>query len=58
MVKKIPKQKDKKHGWTIDYNTLFHISETNIDDIIMHMEDVEAVIIALSKLGYVELEGE
>jgi len=55
-MQKIPRQKNPTSGWTIDYNFLAHLKDQAPVDITPSLEDIEWVILELSKHGYLEVE--
>ena len=57
-MKKISKQSDNKSGWFILYETLEEIADraADIDPVESpSLETVDAVVFAMSQLGYIEL---
>ena len=58
-MKKIPAatEKDKKVGWTLNYEFMDHIStNTSLMGFSVSMEKVESVLLILKSEGYVDID--
>ena len=62
-MKKFPRHSKKNDGWELDYSSICEVRDAGFhvdaaDCVPLYEEEIEITVLALAKLGYLELEEE